>query len=257
MAAWNRQYPPMGVPIRLNKRSPLAAGITGWYPCYGVRSLGTAVWREMSGIGLDATITSSTVTHSNGGPSIAMASSSSYAAVTHTLAAVGTEFFRVRFDSFPGSSDGQPTLFSNATIGHYFGVRGNTRLLQFYNGSWLTASHTALSTGWYDIGCAHRSGNTTLYLNGVAVLSTANNVLTGTNTFRVGGRSDAGGSAGLNGRMSEMVLWNRELSAAEMFHLSSPQGRYSLVDVADSIEFSEPLPKLGSVIDDGIIRAAA
>ncbi len=104
-----------------------------------------------------------------------------------------------------------------------FSGDGILRQFQFINGSFDSSGtgFTYSANTWYHIcGAWPSSGNSTLYVNGVAVDSTAlsNSTPTGINTTRIGGFIDSNGATlnYFNGSIDDSRVYNRELSPTEI-----------------------------------------
>jgi len=245
--------PPLGLPYTLNYRSPQARGLVGWYPTVGQeRSGGIPGMAIAAGVGTfknGAYLAAADTT----GQAISMDGSDDYLLISQHPALDFTdsytismwvylrqlrlyEMFFCRGDGttddieyYIGAADGRVTIVHNRGNG------GTFTYLQLANiglaaGVWqfLTATYDAADSAFWRLyrnGVQRASGVTVG--GGVAALDTNRN-------WRIGATVNTGTFGTTNevdGLVADVRMYNRALSAGEVWAMYAPQTRWELYDV--------------------------
>ena len=239
---WHLPRPPLDVPIGLNPESPQAKGLVGWWPT--IASRGSRVLRDLSGHGFDgdfgagvrsplwtsADIPGAILDLGNGDdprevvvphhPDLDFASGNQDFSV---FVWVKLNVLGV-FGSIMSKEDAD-------NDGYRFRIRSSD-LLQFSINAIDIGGDTALVAGrWYHAGCViNRIGDGILYLNGIQDSggdAVSGEALSTTSNLHFGTRSHDGVSE-IDADMGEIRIYNRALSADQVWQLYEPSTRWDL-----------------------------
>lgn len=241
MPSRRRKVQKPAFPYVLNAASPQAQGLTGWWP--GDPSGGGKLF-DLSGRGRHGTSQSSTAYPGiypggvDGGNQIVfdgtVAATARYVIPSLTTIAGSVSFvFWIRPNS-PTRSYG--TIIDNAATNGGIWLR-NTRIMTKY-GSGTNIGSPLPDLTWSHVVVTEDGTNSRLYINGV-LNATAANTATPQILVNIGG--DAG-SESLKASLDGLSIYNRPLSAVEVWSLYDPATRWSLRYQVGKTRYFLPVP---------------
>lgn len=223
--------PPLGVPFTLNQASPQARGLVAWWPALG--GAPTRLYNRF--VGRYHGTMSGTVT-----------------LVPRPVVGLMHDFdgsSRFEIDGSSGSNTGLGGIYPTISCWVEFDTTSGTQTIIKRDVDWIlradggnvqwlvwssvgglaVTNFLAFSTGTlYHLACSYDGANMLMYVNGQLVSTTAK---TGTpndfgSTSCVG--AQPGGGENIDGRIADLRVYNRPLSAAEVLALYLPQTRWEL-----------------------------
>lgn len=241
--AWPFQSPPLGAPFVLNRCSPQAEGLVGWWPT--VPHAGGAVLRDTSGrgrsIGLVAAPTLAPVAVA--GRALTYNGTTQYATTAQSVATGTAPFSLVVWARWTTSQNG-PVIAGEGKNGDttpliILQTQASNRVQYLARSATGTASITsaagvALNDGlWHCFLCVtEAAASHALYVDGALQGTSATNAGTiGTDTFTIGALFRTIASNFFAGDIADVRVYNRALSAAEALALYAPQTRWQLYGV--------------------------
>ena len=137
-----------------------------------------------------------------------------------------------------------PMLVSNYTGsntgGFQFYINGTANTVTFWTSTNDVTASGALSSGsWHHVVCMRESGTVKFYINGSLNSSTIANAhhIEGLVDCAIGGKTDGGN--GLNGKIDEVSIWRRALSASEISALYNSGTGKTLLEAKQAKEWQE------------------
>lgn len=244
--------PPLGTPFVVNRRSPQAVGLVGWWPVIGAPA---GPLLDRSGYGRVGSLTASpsTVPNPDFGVGLDLNGTTQYATLgTEVGYFLKTSPFSVSAWIRPDSVSGTRIVMANwaylSVAGWQADISGGKVSLGIFNSAasgyrYAGGTTTLVAGAVYHVAYVYTGNNAAsgiqTYINGrPETMSVANNsdpgVLGNAPTY-LGRRNALGGGAGLDGYfdglMGDSRLYNRALSAAEVFALWNPATRWGLYGV--------------------------
>lgn len=244
--AWPGPHPPFGVPFVLNRASPQAVGLRAWWP-FGAGAGSLA--RDMATGRAHGTASGAPLVADSIGSARSFNGTTDYIDVGSVEAVnIGgvltlSGWINLSTWSFVGGGSGAILADCDASALNFqygLGVNASGKLIAVWGaaGTPLTGSNTAISLNTWHHFAMVRSGSTgawvaTYYLDGLAdgSVSTATNPSSqsGLAIGRYGGLGLGGYR--IIGRLADIRIHNRDLSAAEVFQLCVPQTRWQLYGI--------------------------
>lgn len=218
--------PPLGLPFVVNRASPQAVGLASWWPSNAYphgqpRDLAGTNHGTRSGAVAWTVDTFGQVLNFPGG-------GSDYVALTNQ------DFTRITVAAWVWNNPSNDGGFNHILGKHpdWFLSHGGSSGIRFnVNGAaeaFCTSGYTGVDSVWSHIAATYDGANIVGYLNGVQTGSpTAYSGAIGTGgTMRMG--AYGGGGFNWTGKMADVRVYNRALSAAEVWSLWAPQTRWDL-----------------------------
>lgn len=223
MLPWLASQPPLGVPFTLNRASPQARGLLAWWPTIGVN--GSGVSDRAAGLHNGVwTGTPTYVPHPttgrmfdfDGSSYVVVSANARLANLYPTLSAW------VEFDSVSGYN----TIIDKDVE---WIIRGDNTNLTYHQWPDAQSITVTVTTGvLYHVAGTYDGVTMRLYLNGVQVNSAAKTGISGDFGNNVGIGAQGDGDVPMNGRVGDVRIYDRALSAAEVWQLYAPQTRWQL-----------------------------
>ena len=191
---------------------------------------GSATWQDLSGNGNSGSLTNGPTFNGANGGSIQFDGSNDYISMRNFIGNVTT--FTVCHWINLSSNQTTRTIFSNYTgNGWVTGISdGATNVIKFYlGGATLYATYPLVINTWYHVCVTYNNGNPSIYINGIL-----NNTTAGTISFSsLATNNDIGrlgdGRQYFNGKISNIQVYNRALSAAEVLqNYNASKSRFGL-----------------------------
>jgi len=230
--------------FRTNRASSQAKGLIGWWPSLGSRS--GATWHDRSGQGINLTETGAVnetsalflgwtknwTADAYFGTTAAGALSGGWASASFAFwvrtSVIDANWVVILSKNFDAGTDS------------YYIARAGANLYVWLYAATTAPEITVLNvfddTDWHHIGVSYDGANATAYVDGVAQAPVAGegviNAGAGT-TLRIGARFND--SQYWRGDIAEVRIYNRALTAAEMWQLYAPETRWALYDAGDPV----------------------
>ena len=252
MHTWLSSQPPLGLPFVINRASPQAVGLVGWWPVLASR--GSSVLYSLARP-YNGTLQSTTLTW-------------------ETDSQMGMRLNFPRADAayistaFPAPTTGPFTLagwIRTANAGSYRAILGcsanggiewrlnpseQLELLQESVALVATSGGTVTTAAWAHVALTWASGGAyVFYVNGQAAGSGTNNVTYSAGTFDIGRHGTLSGE-GYGGQIADLRVYERSLSDAEIWQMYAPQTRWDLYRVTPSVV----APPIAAPVVSGAIR---
>ena len=199
---------------------------------------GSTVWNDVSGNGNIGTLTNGPTFNSGSGGSIVFDGTNDYVSIPHNnLFNFTNQITLVAWFKTSQASAGYITSKTDDSFYFAIGEVSNGKLSFYLNGvlvAWF-GSNQSVNTGNWVHGAATWDGSlTTLYINGYAdnSISKSGTIPTGSNQITVGARinpANPGGNRYLNGALSNVLYYNKALSAQEVLqNYNAQKSRFGL-----------------------------
>ena len=242
------------MPFRLNKHSPQARGLVGWWPL-GTRDFG----RDFSGHDLHLTPFNSPKMETDARRGLVTSFDNAdedrleYADWSAITTGPFTMSAWVKFDELPSAGGDYPYIFTickKSVNDQYIDLiawSGDDKFRWKYGTRSIKTTTIITQTGvWYFIcGVSHAVDDNAIFLNGVRENSdvVATTYPTGIDTLTISGRYQSSAlDHWMEGRISDVRLYNRGSTDAKVYQLYAPQTRWDLY---------EPIPRVFPVVVPG------
>ncbi len=219
-----------GVPFEVNYHSPQAAGLVAWWPT--IASRGQSVLREIvRGPQLDGVFNGSIACGADAelGAAVNLSGSTTYVQSAFTKATLGSRL-TISFWFRHAVTNHDKGIFSMAGAA----ISGSPWLLLQGQGTpsvrWLLLGgyrflHPIVLSTWHLISLTYDGATWNSYLNGVAATPYSGALGTGVGTYTFWG---SGWNGYYAGRIADARMYNRALSAAEVYQMYDPATRWEL-----------------------------
>jgi hypothetical protein len=205
----------------------LDAGNVKSYPGSGT------TWRDTSGNARNGTLINGPTFNTGSLGSIVFDGANDYAAIPNFIGNLTT--FSVSHFIYLNATQNTRTIFSNYGTGNNGWVTGirddQNNVFKFYLGNTVHLySNTVLSNLiWYSIVITYNNGNPKIYINGNLDASSSSTLTTASSYYG----NDVGrlgvGSQYFNGRISNLLVYNRALSASEVYqNFNATRARFGI-----------------------------
>ena len=205
----------------------LDAGNIKSYPGSGT------TWRDTSGNARNGTLINGPTFNTGSLGSIVFDGVDDYAAIPNFIGNLTT--FSVSHFIYLNATQNTRTIFSNYGAGNNGWVTGirddQDNIFKFYLGNTVHLySNTVLSNSiWYSIVITYNNGNPRIYINGNLDASSSSTLTTASSYYG----NDVGrlgvGSQYFNGRISNLLVYNRALSASEVYqNFNATRARFGI-----------------------------
>ena len=239
------------IPFTLNRASPQAVGLVAWWTALAER--GAGMWRERV-VGSTATFTGtitwesdpelgSRLNFSRAGTSYIVTGIAAQTAAPFSLAAWIRPTNGATYRSIMGCT-------SNGGIEWRLSNTSHLELLQQSTALIATSTGTVTNDATNHVAFTYASGGVwTFYINGFASGTGTNSVTFTAGNIDLGHHPTLGGEE-YDGAMADVRIYNRALSAAEVWQLYAPQTRWDLYRVTPFAG----APSIAATVVSGAIR---